>query len=194
MRKTLQILCLLGSLCWGAPAWSAVAIAGVQVQETAIVAGSELRLNGAGIRFKGPFKVYVGSLYASKPIKPLDELIAAPGPKRLSMTFMREVKSSDFGKMLTQGIEDNVSRQEFPQIIPGMVKISEYFALHQSFSPGDVCSVEWDPAKGPSIWVKGRQQGEPFRDAAFFRALMSIWFGPAPADWKLKEALLGGSP
>ena len=55
MRKTLQILCLLGSLCWGAPAWSAVAIAGVQVQETAIVAGSELRLNGAGIRFKGPF-------------------------------------------------------------------------------------------------------------------------------------------
>ncbi|WOO32130.1 chalcone isomerase family protein [Diaphorobacter limosus] len=194
MRKTLQILCLLGSLCWGAPAWSAVAIAGVQVQETAIVAGSELRLNGAGIRFKGPFKVYVGSLYASKPIKSLDELIAAPGPKRLSMTFMREVKSSDFGKMLTQGIEDNVSRQEFPQIIPGMVKISEYFALHQSFSPGDVCSVEWDPAKGLSIWVKGRQQGEPSRDAAFFRALMSIWLGPAPADWKLKEALLGGSP
>ncbi len=28
-------------------------------------------------------------------------------------------------------------------------------------------------------------------DPAFYRALLSIWFGPTPADWKLKDALLG---
>ena len=36
-------------------------------------------------------------------------------------------------------------------------------------------------------------QGEPIKEVAFFNALMRIWLGPAPADWKLKDALLGKS-
>jgi hypothetical protein len=29
------------------------------------------------------------------------------------------------------------------------------------------------------------------KEPAFFNALLRIWLGPAPADWKLKDALLG---
>ena len=54
-----------------------------------------------------------------------------------------------------------------------------------------MCALEWDPAKGLSIWAKGKLQSEPFKDPAFFKALMSIWFGQNPADWKLKDAMLG---
>jgi hypothetical protein len=39
--------------------------------------------------------------------------------------------------------------------------------------------------------VRGQVQGEPFKEPEFFRALMSIWLGPSPADYKLKENLLG---
>ena len=35
-----------------------VDIAGVKVEDSATVAGTKLQLNGAGIRYKGPFKVY----------------------------------------------------------------------------------------------------------------------------------------
>ncbi len=191
MRKVLPILSLAAALCWTGAAHAAVEIAGVKVEDAITVAGTKLQLNGAGIRYKGPFKVYVGDLYTTRPVKSLDELIAAPGPKRLSMTFVREINSAEFGKLLTRGIEDNVSRQEISKIIPGMIKMGDIFAANKSFAPGDVCALEWDPAKGLSIWAKGKLQSEPFQDPAFFRALMSIWFGQSPADWKLKEELLG---
>jgi hypothetical protein len=191
MRKTLHTLLVIAGFCWGAGALAAVEVGGVKLEESITVAGTPLQLNGAGVRFKGPFKVYVGDLYTARPVKSLDELIAAPGPKRLSMTFLREINSTEFGKLLTRGIEDNVSRQELSKIIPGMIKMSDIFSANKSFVPGDVCILEWDPAKGLSIWAKGKLQAEPINDPAFFRALMSIWFGQVPADWKLKDALLG---
>jgi hypothetical protein len=34
-------------------------------------------------------------------------------------------------------------------------------------------------------------QGEPFKEPEFYDALLRIWLGPNPADWKLKDSLLG---
>ena len=196
MRKTMHALLLAVGLCWGAAATAAVAVelAGVKVEDSVTINGARLQLNGAGIRYKGPFKVYVGDLYTTRPVSSLDDLIAAPGPKRLSMTFLREINSTEFGKLLTRGMEDNVSKQELSKIIPGMIKMGDIFAANKSFAPGDVCSLEWDPAKGLSVYAKGKLQAEPFKDPAFYRALMSIWFGNTPADWKLKDELLGVKP
>jgi hypothetical protein len=193
MRKTLHALLLTAALGCSAGALAAVEVGGVKLEESITVAGTPLQLNGAGVRYKGPFKVYVGDLYTSRPVRTLDELIAAPGPKRLSMTFLREINSAEFGKLLTRGIEDNVSRQELSKVIPGMIRMGDIFAANKSFQVGDVCYLEWDPAKGLSIWAKGKLQSEPINDPAFYRALMSIWFGQVPADWKLKDALLGKS-
>lgn len=196
MRKTMHALLLAAGLCWGAAATAAVAVelAGVKVEDAVTVSGTKLQLNGAGIRYKGPFKVYVGDLYTTRRVSSLDDLIAAPGPKRLSMTFLRDINSAEFGKLLTRGMEDNVSKQELYKIIPGMFKMGDIFAANKSFAPGDVCSLEWDPAKGLSVYAKGKLQAEPFKDPAFYRALMSIWFGNTPADWKLKDELLGVKP
>ena len=196
MRKTMRTLFLAAGLCWGAAATAAVAVelAGVKVEDAVTVSGTKLQLNGAGIRYKGPFKVYVGDLYTTRRVSSLDDLIAAPGPKRLSMTFLRDINSTEFGKLLTRGMEDNVSKQELSKIIPGMIKMGDIFAANKSFAPGDVCSLEWDPAKGLSVYAKGKLQAEPFKDPAFYRALMSIWFGNTPADWKLKDELLGVKP
>jgi len=44
---------------------------------------------------------------------------------------------------------------------------------------------------GTVITVKGVAQGEPFKEPEFYSALLRIWLGPNPADWKLKDALLG---
>ena len=81
-RKTLLIGIL--TLLAGASSLAAtVDIAGVKVEDNATVGGTKLQLNGAGIRYKGPFKVYVAELYTTKKVTSWEELIAAPGPKRL---------------------------------------------------------------------------------------------------------------
>lgn len=165
-------------------------IHGVKVQETATVGDTTLQLNGAGTRYKGPFKVYVGDLYTTKKVSSLDELIAAPGPKRLSMTMLREVEAGPFGKLLTRGVEDNVPKTEISKLVPGLIRMGDIFTVNKVLLVGDVITIDWIPGTGMVVTAKGKVQGEPFTEPAFFKAMMSIWFGNSPADFKLKDAML----
>ena len=153
--------------------------------------GAKLLLNGAGIRYKGPFKVYVADLYVGKKVSSLDELVAAPGPKRLTMTMLREVEAGPFGKLLTRGMEDNNPKSELSRLVPGLIRMGDIFAANKVLVPGDTILLDWIPGTGLVVTAKGKSQGEPFKEPEFFKALMSIWLGPVPADFKLKDALLG---
>jgi hypothetical protein len=135
--------------------------------------------------------LYVGDLYATKKVSTLDELAAAPGPKRLSMHFLREMEAGPFGKLLTRGVEDNVSKAEMSKLIPGLIRMSDIFTVNKVLVPGDVITLDWIPGTGMVVTAKGKVQGEPFKEPEFFKAIMSIWLGPVPADWKLKDAMLG---
>jgi Chalcone isomerase-like len=175
----------------GASLAATLEFSGVKVEDSAMVAGTKLQLNGAGIRYKGPFKVYVGDLYTTKKVGSLDELAAAPGPKRLTMTFLREMEAGPFGKLLTRGVEDNVPKNEVSKLIPGLLRMSDIFTVNKVLLPGETVTIDWIPGTGMVITAKGKVQGEPFKEPEFFKSIMSIWLGPVPADFKLKDALLG---
>jgi hypothetical protein len=68
---------------------------------------------------------------------------------------------------------------------------SQVFFDHKKLVAGDVFMIEWIPGAGTVITIKGQPQGEPFKEPEFYNAMMRIWLGPNPADWKLKDALLG---
>lgn len=181
------LACLLGSAAWA----STIDIAGVKVEDSVTVAGTKLQLNGAGIRYKGPFKVYVAELYTTKKVANLDELVAAPGPKRMVLVMTRDIEAGPFGKLLTRGMEDNNPKAVMSKLVPGLMKMSELFTLHKGFVPGDTIVMDWIPGTGLVIAVKGKVDTEPFKEPEFFKALMGIWLGPQPAYWKLKDNLLG---
>jgi len=168
-------------------------INGVKVEDSATVAGSTLKLNGAGTRYKVIFKVYVAGLYLTQKADTPEKVVQQPGPKRLSVTMVREINSAELGKLLTRGIEDNMGKAAMSKLIPGLVRMGEIFAAQKPLVPGDNFLIDWIPGKGTQITVKGVEQGEPFKEPEFFAALMSIWLGHSPADYKLKEALLGAS-
>lgn len=192
MRFSKPLLAGALALLLGASALaSTIDIAGVKVEDSATVAGTKLQLNGAGIRFKGPFKVYVAELYTSKKVASLDELLAAPGPKRMTLVMTRDIEAGPFGKLLTRGMEDNNPKAEMSKLVSGLMKMSELFTIHKSFVPGDVIVMDWIPGTGLVITVKGKVQTEQFKEPEFFKALMGIWLGPSPAYWKLKDNLLG---
>lgn len=169
---------------------ASVEIQGVKLEDTADVQGSRLQLNGAGTRYKGPFKVYVAGLYLGRPANTPDDVVNQAGPKRLSITMLRDIDAAELGKLLTRGMEDNMTKSEMPKLIPGLMRMSQIFSDQKKMTAGDNFLIEWIPGSGSVITVKGKVQGEPFKEAEFFKALMSIWLGPVPADWKLKEALL----
>lgn len=192
MRLIKHSLLLAAALVFSVQAGAApTVIHGVKIKETAVVGGATLQLNGAGTRYKGPFKVYVGDLYTSKKVSSLEELIAAPGPKRLSMTMLREVEAGPFGKLLTRGVEDNTSKPEMSKLVPGLIRMGDIFTVNKVLVPGDVITLDWIPGTGMVVTAKGKVQGEPFKEPEFFKAMMSIWFGSSPADYMLKDAMLG---
>ena len=165
-------------------------IAGVKVQDTATVNGVKLQLNGAGVRTK-IFKIYVAELFTTQKVSSLQELLAAPGPKRISLTMVREVDAGAFGKLLTRGVEDNVPKNQMSKLIPGLIRMSDIFSQNKVMKVGDVILMDWIPGTGMVVTAKNETQGEPFKESEFFAGMMSIWFGASPADWKLKDAMLG---
>ena len=169
----------------------AVDVAGVKVDEAQNISGAQLTLNGAGVRYKAIFKVYVAALYVGKKTTSAAEVLSQPGPKRISVTMLRNIDANELGKLFSRGMEDNMGKAEMSKMIPGLLRMGEMFAAHKKLVAGDTFSLDWVPGKGSVVTVKGQVQGEPFKEPEFFRALMSIWLGSSPADYQLKEALLG---
>jgi hypothetical protein len=181
------LLLSLGSLA------ATVDMAGVKLDDSLDLQGSKLQLNGAGVRYKAIFKVYVAALYVGKKVATPEEFYAATGPKRMSMTMLREIDSNELGKAFTKGFEENAPKTEISKLIPGLIRMGQVFSDQKKLMAGDVFTIDWIPGSGTVITVKGKPQGEPFKEPEFFNALMRIWLGPHPADFRLKDALLGKS-
>ena len=71
------------------------------------------------------------------------------------------------------------------------MRMSQVFSDHKRLTEGEGFQVDWIPGTGAVLTITGQSVGEPFREPEFFQMLMRIWLGPHPADWPLKDALLG---
>ncbi|MDA8457334.1 chalcone isomerase family protein [Acidovorax sp. GBBC 3334] len=175
----------------GAAAQPVPTAAGVAYEPAITLENVPLVLNGAGVRYKAVFQVYAAGLYLERKVSTAEEAMSLQGRKRVSITMLRDIDSTELGKLFSRGIEDNLDKATFSRLVPGVLRMGQIFSAHRKLSAGDRFTVDWIPGTGTVITVKGAAQGEPFREPEFFGALLGIWLGPQPADWKLKEALLG---
>ena len=166
-------------------------VGGVPYQESVQLGGETLRLNGAGVRHKAVFKVYTAGLYTATKAATAEDALAQPGPKRIAITMLREIDANELGKLFTRGMEENSPRGEMGQLVPGLLRMGQIFAEQKQLKAGDTFHVDWVPGKGAQVVVRDVPQGDPIREPVFYKALLRIWLGPVPADFQLKDALLG---
>ena len=169
-------------------------VSGVKYEDAADLRGTKLQLNGAGVRYKAVFKVYAAGLYLTKKAGTPEEALATPGAKRISITMLREIDSNELGKLFIRSVEDNTAKGEMSRLVPGLIRMSQIFSDCKKLAAGDNFTLDWVPGTGTVLTVsspKCPQNNEPFKEPEFYNALMRIWLGPNPADWKLKDALLG---
>jgi hypothetical protein len=196
MYKKSFLSIALALLCFTSPqivSAATVDVAGVKFEDSIDVRGSKLVLNGAGIRYKAVFKVYSAGLYLPKKTSTPEEALAMAGAKRISITMLRDIDSNELGKLFSRGVEDNAPKSEMSKLIPGLLRMSQVFTEQKKLLTGDNFTFEWVPGTGGILTVKGKQQGEPFKEQEFFTAMLRIWIGPLPADFKLKDALMAKS-
>ncbi len=174
-----------------AQAQTTTEIAGVKYDNSLPLAGSTLQLNGAGVRYKLIIKVYTAGLYLAPKAQTAEAVLAHTGPRRLHIVMLRDIDANELGKLFIKGIEQNTSREEFAKAIPGTIWLGELFAAKKNLKAGDSFSIDWLPGAGTVVLVNGKATGEPIKEPEFYNALMKIWLGKSPADYLLKDALLG---
>ena len=169
----------------------AAEIAGIRLDERAKVGESELVLNGAGLRKRVLFKVYVAGLYLAEKRKSPAEVLALPGPKRLSITLLRDLPARRLVDGLKDGIGDNSSPEE-QQALKGRVEelAANLMSLRQG-RKGDVITFDWLPDGGTAVALNGEARGRPIPGDDVYRALLRVWLGDRPTSGGLKNALLG---
>lgn len=183
----MRVFVMFCLLLIGMPA-NAMEIAGVMVQENIKTDdGAMLHLNGAGIRTKLFFDIYVAQLYMENPSASAAEVVAAGGRKRVVMHFLyKEVTKDKLVEGWNEGFKGNTGSDELAGL---QERIDRFNALFEDVKKGDVIVLDFAPATGTSVTVKGQQKGViPGKD--FNDALLKIWLGDKPISESLREQLL----
>jgi len=173
----------------------AVEIAGVKIEEATQSAANNtpLKLNGAGIRYKVFFKVYVAALYLTETQNTEAGVFAVGGPKKINLTMLRELSSDTLGQAFMDGVKRNTEKSERAKMLDQFLKFGQLFSTVPELKKGDVVALEWTPNVGTNVYINGKKTGDTFQDVAFFNAVLRIWLGENPVDSSLKKQLLGGT-
>jgi len=183
-----NIALLVAAFLFAAPA-IAVDVGGVKLDDKAIVGGQELVLNGAGVRTKLMFKVYVGSLWV--PAKAATAAaVYAKAPRRVQLNMLRDVSADQMIEALADGVKQGNSPADAAAVKAQTDQLATILKSAGQLKEGNV--LAFDFADGATAVVlngatKGAIPGE-----AFNKALLNAWLGDNPVQADLKKAMLGG--
>lgn len=169
---------------------SAFTIADTNIPETVShsAQSTKLTLNGAGMRTKFIFDIYIGSLYLETKQRTPKDVYKTHGEKRISMHFLYdEVSKEKLINGWNDGFENNHTKEELKNL---KTQIDQFNSLFISVKKGDVVNLNIIPTTGTKVVINNKVMGLVEGDN-FFTALLKIWLGDEPADSDLKEAMLG---
>jgi long-chain acyl-CoA synthetase len=167
----------------------AAEVGGVKLEDKISLGGQDLLLNGAGIRTRAIFKVYVASLYV--PQKSTDAAaILGKGPRRIQLNLLRTLSADQLADALNDGLAEANSPSELAAVKREADELVAIMKAFKEVKEKDVVTLDFIDGATRIGWngeSKGSIAGE-----AFNRALTRIWIGDKPVQTDLRKALLGG--
>ena len=182
------LMTMLAGLAFAASV-QAVDVSGVNIPDKANVGGQDLVLNGAGVRSRMMFKVYVGSLYTPAKVKSAAD-VYAKSPRRVQLNMMRDVTSDQMVDALSDGLNQANSAAEAGALKPQMAELAGILKSIGQLKEGNVLAFDFVDG-GTRVSLNGQAKGTIAGDA-FNKALLNAWIGDKPVQDDLKKAMLGG--
>ena len=186
MRTSIKLAILVLTLAT-APAF-ALTVEGVNVPESITVADTPLVLNGAGVRKRLFFKVYVGALYLPAKQTTVAGALGASGPKSVRLHFLyKELEAKKLTDAWTEGFKNNNTDAEFEAL---GARLDQFNGMFRSVKQGETIFVDLLPSGETRVSINDEARGS-VSGADFQQALLKIWLGDEPADADLKRGMLG---
>lgn len=180
---------LLATALLGMPVVRAAEVAGVKVDEQITVAGTNLVLNGAGLRSKLFIKIYVGALYGVQKATTPAAFIDGTAPRRMTLRLLRDIDGDTLYGALYDGLKGNHSEAELAALKAPIDQFADIMKKGGNPRTGDTIAIDFN-AEGVAVSFNGESRGK-VAGTAFAKALMKVWLGDNPVDGALKKALLG---
>ena len=169
---------------------SALQIKGVTLPEqvTQDASRQKLVLNGAGIRAKFIFDIYIGALYLTEPADSAEKILADGSPRRVVMHFLYdEIEKEKMQSAWIEGFEDNLTDAQFSGL---QSEIKTFNAAFGNTMENDVVILDFLPDNSTVVRINDTEKAR-ISGTDFQRALLSVWLGESPVDGRLKKAMLG---
>lgn len=160
----------------------------VEYPDTMDVEGHKLVLNGMGLR-PGPLgvKVYMAGAYVPKKARNSKELMNLDVPKRVVLTFMRNVSKKQVSKAYRQNLErasDNIRDQiteDYENII----------AKLQAVDKGQTHVFTYIPNVGLKIETVGKHR-ITITNRVTIEYFLGLYLGPDPRFQKMRDGIVTG--
>jgi len=167
----------------------ATEIGGVGLDDKTAVGGQELVLNGAGIRTRAIFKVYVASLYVPQKASDLQGVLSK-SPRRIQLNLLRTLSADQLAEALNDGLVEANTPADLAAVKPQADQLLAIMRAFKEVKEKDVVTLDFVDGTTRVGW-NGEAKGT-IPGAAFNQALTKIWLGDKPVQADLKKALLGG--
>jgi outer membrane PBP1 activator LpoA protein len=162
-------------------------VAGVALPDTAVAEGKTLVLNGAGLRTRFFFKVYVLGLYLERPATDAAAILGSDSIRRAELHILRSLTGDEIASAIRTAFEQNAG-DALPRLQDRLKRLESMFPAVEA---GDTIALTYVPGRGTEVvakrQAKGVIEGKDFADALF-----AVWIGAKPVDPELRKALLAG--
>ncbi|MCF8259124.1 MAG: chalcone isomerase family protein [Flavobacteriales bacterium] len=171
------------------PVFSQVTLNDVTVPASVKAGDHSLKLNGAGIRKKAFFKLYVAGLYTPKKSADANALINADEPIGIRLQITSGMVSSD---NMSEAIAEGFKKSTGGKTAPLQSKIDQFVAnfKKEAIVEGNIFELFYVPGKGVQTLKNGKLL-TTIDGLDFKKALFGIWLSNDPVDADLKKGLLG---
>ena len=195
MRKIFSLLTLIAgtAVALAAPAALALDVAGQSIPDKLKLGNADLVLNGAGIRTRAFFKVYVGALYLPEKKTAAADALASKGAKRVALHLLRDLTAGQTGGAL-DNLADNLSEAEREAFKGRIADLKATMEAVGAAKEKSIITLDFAPDAGMRIALDGVQKGKTIAGEDFYRALLKLWLGDKPVDSALKSGMLGAAP
>ncbi|MFZ2736774.1 MAG: chalcone isomerase family protein [Burkholderiaceae bacterium] len=189
MKKPNPIISTCLALLLAAPTLAAT-LEGLRFEDRTQLAGTELKLNGLGLRSVFFIKGYVIGMYLNGKASNLQEAGATAGPKRLHIRLLRDVSAEDFKKSMVAGIQKNVSEDQMLALRDRIRMLEHAIDSIGTAKVGDTLMLDYVPERGTTLSQNDVARGSAIQGVDFYNAILAIYLGENPVDRNVKKGLL----
>jgi long-chain acyl-CoA synthetase len=166
----------------------AAEVGGVKLDDKVSMGAQELVLNGAGVRTRVVFKVYVASLYLPQKAADLAGVLSK-SPRRIQLNILRALSGDQLVDALNEGLAENNTAAELGAVKPQAEALATIMKSLKEVKEKDVITLDFVDG-ATRIGLNGEAKGSISGDA-FNQALTKVWLGDKPVQADLKKSLLG---